>query len=151
MLLQDKIHEEMVEAMKAKEEVRLRVLRGLISLFTQELTSTKRTPQDKLKDDDVLALIRRSVKQRKDASEQFKKGGRDDLAKNEDEERIILEKYLPKMMDKSDIEKVVVSKIDEMGVTDKSGMGKLIGAVMSELKGKADGSVVKEIIENKLS
>ncbi len=151
MLLQDKIHEEMIEAMKAKEEVRLRVLRGLISLFTQELTATKRTPQDKLKDDEVLTLIRRSVKQRKEASEQFKKGNRDDLAKNEDEERIILEKYLPKMMKKSDIEKIVVSKIEEMGITDKSAIGKLIGAVMSELKGKADGSIVKEIIENKLS
>ncbi len=151
MLLQNKIHEEMIDAMKAKDATRLRVLRGLVSLFTQELTSTKRTPQDKLEDEEVLTLIRRSVKQRKEASEQFRKGGREDLAENEDAEAEILKKYLPVMMNKDEIEKVVGQKMEELGISNKSGMGKLMGAVMGELKGKADGKDVKEIIEDKLS
>jgi uncharacterized protein len=151
MSLQQTIREEMVSAMKAKEEVRLRVLRGLITLFTNELTATKRTPQDALTDDEVLGLIRRSLKQRHEAASQFRAGGREDLATNEEAEAVVLEKYLPVQMSKEDIEKVVIAKIAELGVTDKSGLGKLIGAVMTELKGKADGKDVKEVVEKVLT
>lgn len=150
MSLQQTIREDMVSAMKAKEEVRLRVLRSLITLFTNELTATKRTPQDTLSDDEVLGLIRRSLKQRHEAASQFRTGGREDLAINEDEEAKVLETYLPVLMSKEEIEKVVTAKITELGVTDKSGLGKLIGAVMSELKGKADGKDVKEVVEKVL-
>lgn len=137
----------MVEAMKAKDEVRLRVLRSLITLFTQELTATKRTPQDELTDEEVLGLIRRSVKQRTEAATQFRAGKREDLAENEETEAKVLEAYLPAMMSKEDIEKVVNAKKEEMKIVDKSGMGRLMGAVMLELKGKADGKDVKEVIE----
>jgi uncharacterized protein YqeY len=151
MSLQQTIRNEMVSAMKAKEEVRLRVLRGLITLFTNELTATKRTPQDTLSDDEVLGLIRRSLKQRREASSQFRAGGREDLALNEDEEALVLEKYLPQMLSKDEIQKVVKAKMSEIGVVDKSGLGKLVGAVMAELKGKADGKDVKEVIEGELA
>ncbi len=147
MSLQEKIREDMVQAMKAKEEVRLRVLRGLISLFTQELTATKRTPRDILSDSEVLALIKRSVKQRQDASEQFTAGKRDDLAQIEIEEAKILNEYLPEMMSKEAVERVVKEKMKALSITDKSDTGKLIGAVMAQLQGKADGKVVKEIID----
>lgn len=150
-MLQKTIHADMVQAMKAKEELRLRVLRSLISLFTQELTATKRTPQDELSDDEVLTLIKRSVKQRREAAEQFRTGGREDLALNEEAEAEVLQVYLPAMASKEVIEKVVDDKMQEMDVQDKTGMGKLMGAVMTELKGTADGAVVKEIIEDKLS
>ena len=73
------------------------------------------------------------------------------MASNEDEEAKILEKYLPVLMSREEIEKVVVVKIAELGVTDKSGMGKLVGAVMAELKGKADGKEVKEVVEKALA
>lgn len=151
MSLQEDIKKEMVEAMKAKDEIRLRVLRGLITLFTQELTATKRTPKDILEDDEVLTLIRRSLKQRVEAASQFRSGDREDLAKNEDEEAEILKKYLPAMLSEGEIKKVVVGKIEQMKITDKKDMGKLIGAVMGELKGKADGSIVKKIVEENLS
>jgi uncharacterized protein YqeY len=149
--LQEDIKKEMVEAMKAKDEIRLRVLRGLVTLFTQELTATKRTPQDTLSDDEVLTLVRRALKQRNEAAEQFVNGGRDDLAENEKKEAEVLRKYLPAMLSDDEVEKVVDAKINEMGVFEKKDMGKLIGAVMGELKGKADGSVVRKIIENKLA
>lgn len=150
MTLQQQVRADMVEAMKAKEEVRLRVLRGLITLFTQELTATKRTPQDALSDEEVLGLIRRSVKQRVEAAAQFKTGGREDLVQNEEAEAKILEAYLPAMLGKEEIQKVVDAKKEELKILDKSGMGRLMGAVMLELKGKADGKEVKEVIEASL-
>jgi uncharacterized protein YqeY len=151
MSLQQTIREEMVEAMKAREEVRLRVLRGLITLFTNELTATKRTPRDILTDEEVIGLIRRSLKQRHEAASQFRSGTREDLALNEEEEALVLEKYLPSMLSKDEIQKVVKSKMSELQVADKSGLGKLMGAVMAELKGKADGADVKEVIEAEIA
>jgi uncharacterized protein len=137
----------MVSAMKAKEELRLSVLRSLLTLFMQELTRTKRTPQDTLSDDEVLALIRRALKQRKEASAQFTQGGRSDLAEKEDAEATILEAYLPALVSMDVIHEMVQKKALELGVTDKAGMGKLMGAVMTELSGKADGALVKEAVD----
>jgi len=148
MSLQQTIRENMVSAMKTKEEVSLRVLRGLITLFTMELTATKRTPQDTLSDDEVIALIRRSLKQRHEAAMQYRDGGREDLAKNEEEEAKVLEKYLPTQMNVEEIRAVVLKKKEELGILDKSSLGKLVGTVMVELKGRADGKIVKEIIES---
>ncbi len=148
MTLQQKVREDMTQAMKAKEEVRLRVLRSLLTLFMQELTATKRTPQDTLSDEEVLTLIKRSVKQRTEAALQFRNGGREDLAQNEDEEAKVLTTYLPEQMSKEEIETVVRSVMEKMGVTDKSGMGKLMGAVMAEIKNRADGKDVKEVLES---
>ena len=138
----------MVSAMKAREELKLSVLRGLLTLFTNELTATKRTPQDKLTDDEVLTLIRRALKQRKEAGDQFRAGGRPELAEKEDAEGAILSAYLPQMMSREEVEAVVKAKIEALGAVDKSGLGKLIGSVMGELKGRADGAMVKEIVES---
>lgn len=134
--------------MKAHDELRVSVLRGLISAMTNELVATGRKPTEKLKDEEILALIRRGVKQRKDSVEQFRKGGREDLAQKEEMEISILSAYLPAMMSRADIEKVVRTKKDALGVTDKAQMGKFMGAVMQELKGKADGGDVKAVIES---
>ncbi len=150
MSLQKKIKEDMVAAMKAKDEVGLRSLRMLVSLFTQELTATKRTPQDELTDDEVLGLIKRSLKQRREAAAQFRDGKREDLAAKEEEEAVIFEAYLPAQLDEAAIMATVQKKMDELDVHDKSGMGKLMGAVMGELKGQADGAIVKEVIEKLL-
>lgn len=151
MSLQETIRSDMVVAMKTKDEVRLRVLRGLLSLFTQELVATKRTPRDMLSDDEVITLIKRSVKQRKEASTQFRNGGREDLSVNEEKEADILETYLPEALGKDAVKAVVEAKMAELGSDEKVEIGKLIGAVMVELKGQADGKMVKEIIEEAIS
>lgn len=151
MLLQEKIREDMTQAMKAKEEVRLRVLRSLVTLFTNELTATKRTPRDILTDEEVLALIKRSIKQRREAAIQFRAGKREELALNEDTEAKVLEAYMPPQASKEDIEKVVKEKMKTLNIENKSGIGKLMGAVMIELKGSADGTDVKEVIEKLLT
>ena len=146
--MEQTLRTDLVAAMKARDELRVSVLRGLISAMTNELVATGRKPTDKLADDEILALIRRGVKQRKDSIEQFRAGGREDLAKKEEAEITILSAYLPAMMGRADIEKIVRTKKEAMGVTDKTQMGKFMGAVMQELKGKADGADVKAVIES---
>lgn len=151
MTLHQQIKEQIKEAMKAHEEVRLRTLRGLSAAFTNELVATKRPPQEELPDEEAINVIRRAVKQRKDSIEQFEKGGREDLAQGEKEELAVLEAYLPQMMSREEVMKVAQSKMEELGVTDKSKMGMFMGAVMKELKGKADGDVVKSVVEELLN
>lgn len=146
-MLYKQIKESIKIAMLAKDAVRLTVLRGLLTAFTNELVATKRKPQDELSDVEVIAVIRRAVKQRKDSIDQFKKGGREDLAESEEAELKILETYLPKMMSKDEVKKKAEEMKTKLGITDKSKIGQLIGATMKELNGLADGTDVKEAVE----
>ena len=134
--------------MLAKDAVRLTVLRGLLTAFTNELVATKRKPQEELSDEEVIAVIKRAVKQRKDSIDQFRKGGREDLASSEEAELKILETFLPRMMSKEDVKKKAIEVKEKLGITDKSKIGQLTGATMKELKGMADGTDVKEAVES---
>lgn len=151
MALQIDIKTHMVEAMKAKDAVKLQTLRGLLSAFTNELVNLKRTPQDTLSDEEVLAVIRRAVKQRKDSIEQFVAGGRPELADDEKAELAVLETYLPALMSEEDVMKIALAKKEEMGEIDKSKAGQFMGLLMKELKGKADGDVVKKVVDSLLA
>lgn len=148
MSLQNDLKAQLKEAMMAKDTVKLTVIRGLMSAMTNELVATSRTPQSELADDEVLALIRRGVKQRKDSIEQFNAGGRPELAESEQAELAILETWLPQMMSKDEIRPLAEAKKAELGIDDKSKLGMLTGALMKDLKGKADGSDVKEVVES---
>ena len=134
MTLQEQIRTDLTAAMKAKEEPRLTVLRGLVSMFTQELTNTKRTPQDLLSDDEAIAVIRRALKQRVEAAEQFKAGNRADLAETEEAEAAIVKAYLPQLMSREEIHPLALAKRDAMQITDKSKAGILTGNLMKDLK-----------------
>ena len=134
------------DAMVKKDTVRLTVLRSLQAAFTNEIIA-KKIQGDEIPDEEALNVIRRLVKQRKDSIEQFTKGGRNDLAKSEEEEMKILEVFLPQMMSKDEVRKIVEAKIREAGTVDKAKIGQFMGSVMKDLKGKADGAVVKEMIE----
>jgi len=138
----------MQEAMKAKDELKLSVLRGMLSSFTNELVATKRTPKDKLGDDEVVAVIKRLAKQRKESILQFNAGNRPDLSKKEEDELVILEAYLPELMKKEEIEKIAIAKKNELNIEDKAKIGILMGAIMKETKGMADGKDVKEVVES---
>lgn len=137
----------MKEAMKARDTVRLNVLRGLLSSFTNEAVAKKRKPDEQLSDEDALSVISRAVKQRKDSIEQFEKGDRADLADAEKSELKILETYLPAQMSKEDISDFVKKKQAELGLG-KDKTNQLMGIVMKELKGRADGTIVKEVVES---
>ena len=150
MTIHQQIKEQIKEAMKAKDTVRLGVVRGLVASFTNELVAMKRMPTDELTDEEVLNVIRRAVKQRKDSIEQFTKGGRTDLADTEKAELSILETYLPAQMSQDDVMAIAKAKMAELGVTDASKKGLFMGALMKELKGKADGGIVKEVVDELL-
>jgi len=143
----NELKERVKDALRAHDEVRLLVLRGLLSAGTNELVAKGRKPTDELTPDEILALIRRGVKQRKDSIEQFTKGSREDLAAKERAELAVLESYLPASMPREHVEKVVREKAAALGIKDKSKQGQLMGAVMKELKGGVDGETVKEIVE----
>ena len=147
-MLHKQIKEGVKMALLSKDSVRLSVLRGLMASFTNELVATKRKPQEELPDEEVIAVIRRSVKQRKDSIDQFRKGGREDLAAAEESELKILETFLPRMMSKEEVKKKAIEVKERLGIADKSKIGQLIGATMKELKGMADGADVKEVMES---
>ncbi|KND47873.1 MAG: hypothetical protein AB201_03100 [Parcubacteria bacterium C7867-006] len=151
MTIQTDIKEQMKEAMKAKDTVKLGVVRGLSSAFTNELVKLGKMPQDELSDEDALAVIRRAVKQRKDSIEQFVTGGRPELAEDEKAELAILETYLPAMMSKEDVMTIAKAKMEEMGGVDKSKAGMFMGTLMKDLKGKADGDTVKSVVDELLA
>ena len=136
------------EAMLAKDALRLKAFRAMSSAFTNELVAKNKKPQDMLSDEEALAVITRLAKQRKDSIEQFKKGNREDLVKEEQEELAILETYLPKLMDKSEVEKIALAKKDELGIVDVGKKGMLMSALMKDLKGKAEGMMVKEVVDS---
>jgi uncharacterized protein YqeY len=151
MTLHEEIKSSLKEAMKAKDAVKLRVIRGLLTAFMNELVANGKTPQDLLADEDALSVIKRSAKQRKESITQYQAAGRDELAAPEKEELEVLEAYLPTLMTQEEILPIAEAKKAELGVEDKSKMGILIGAVMKELGGKADGGDVKAVVENLLN
>lgn len=146
-MIHQSIKAQLIEAMRAKDAVRLDVLRGLLSSFSNELIA-KGSSEPFLDDAGVLALIKKSVKQHKDSIDQFTKGGRMDLVEKEVAELKYLEAYLPAAMSKEEVLKIAIAKKAELNVTDKTGMGKLVGAVMKETKGLADGNDVKAAVES---
>ncbi len=148
MSLHTQIKDEIKQAMLAKDALKLNVVRGMSAAFTNELVAKKRKPQEELKDDEALEVIKRLVKQRKDSIEQFEKGGRQDLVKEEQAELSVLQKYLPATMSKAEIMKTAKAMKEKLGVTDMKGAGKLIGAISKELKGKADGSDIKAVVDS---
>jgi hypothetical protein len=151
MTLHEQIKGEMKEAMKAKDTIKLSTIRNMLTAFTNESVAIGKTPQDFLDDEQTLAVIRRLAKQRKDSIEQFKAGGRGDLVGPEQAELAVLEHYLPQMMSREMIKPIVETKKADLQITDKARAGQLMAAVMAELKGKADGSDVKAVVDEMLS
>jgi len=147
-MIQNKIREEVKEAMRQRDSLKLTTLRGVLAGFTNELVAKGRKPDEELDQDGALAVIKRLVKQRKDSIEQFRKGGREDLVETEEKELEILKKYLPEEVSEEEIRRIAKQKKEEAGINDKAKSGILMGAVMSQLKNQADGKLVKEIVDS---
>ncbi|HRH24333.1 MAG TPA: GatB/YqeY domain-containing protein [Candidatus Paceibacterota bacterium] len=150
MALHETIKAGIKDAMKARDEVKLRTYRSLVTMMTNEVVAKKRKPDEFLTDDEALAVLKRAANQRKDSIQQFDTAGRSELSEPEKLELAVIEALLPAQMPREEIEAVVKAKIAEMGA-DKSKAGQLTGAVMKELKGQADGGVVKEVVDSLLS
>jgi len=134
--------------MKARETVKLNVLRGISTMVTNELVAKGRGPDGEITADEMLAIIVRASKQRKDSIEQFEKGGRPELAVAEKEELAIIQTLLPAQMSQDEIVLAAKAKAAELGVVDKTGANKLMGMLMKDLKGRADGNDVKAVVDN---
>lgn len=150
-MIHENLKKEIPDAMRAKAEVKLRTLRSLVSAMTNEVVAKKRKPDEFLTDEEAVTVLKRAANQRKDSIEQFEKGNRPDLAAPEKEELAIIESYLPQMMSREDIEKIARAKMAELGVSSKAEAGKFTGALMKDLKGKADGGDVKAVVDSLLS
>jgi uncharacterized protein len=138
MNLKKKIISDLKDSMKAGDQI----TRGVLRLLNSDIKNAEIEKGGEAGDNEVIELIKRSVKRRKDSIEQFAKGGRADLVSKEKEELAVLEKYMPEQMSEEEIRKIVKKVIAESGAPDASAFGKIIGAVMKETAGNADGNLV---------
>ena len=141
----------MTAAMKLRDRLRVDTPRGAIAACTNELVAKGKKPTDEVTDTDVMAVLKRLAKQRKEAAEQYARGGRPELAEKETSELAIILSYLPRTAARDEIERVARAKKEELGVTDTSGVGKITGAVMKEFAGQADGTLVREVVSSLFS
>lgn len=147
-MLFDILQKDLLHSMKAKDDIKTSTLRFLIAALKNEKIALK---EESLSDEDVLRTIQRQVKQHNDSIELYKQGKRPELVQKEEQEIAILKSYLPTMLSEDEVKKVVEGKKSALGITDKSSVGRLMGEVMKELKGKADGSAVKKVVEQSLT
>jgi uncharacterized protein YqeY len=145
-MLKDKIEQDLIEAMKAHNEAVVSVLRMLKSAVkNQEIQK-----QTELKDEDLVSVIQGQVKQRQDSIALYEQGGRTELADKEKAEIEILIKYLPEQMSEKEIRELVKKAITSTGAASIQDMGKVMGALMPQVKGKADGGLVSKIVQEEL-
>ncbi|ABS60641.1 GatB/YqeY domain-containing protein [Fervidobacterium nodosum] len=147
MSLKEKILSDMKEAMKNKDELRLRVLRSIktaIGYF--EVEGEKREATD----EDIQKIILKEIKKRQESIEAYRQAGREDLANAEQEELSVLQEYAPKMLSKEEIQEIVKQIVQELGAT-KNDFGKVMKEAMTRLKGSADGKIVNEVVKEMLS
>ena len=150
MSLKQKIFEDMKMAMKAGETEKRDVLRMLDSMIKNtEIDKMKR--EEGLSDAEVMEVVGKAVKQRKDAVAQYESGGRPELAEKELKEMEILMAYMPAQLDEEAVRAVVQEIIAQSGAMSKTEIGKVMGPAMAKLKGQADGNLVKKIVEESLT
>ncbi len=151
MNIQEQITTGIKEAMKSKDSDRLRVLRSLKAKLLEKEVSIRQGGEAELNEEQMIEVLMKAAKQRKESIDQFTAGGRDDLVANEEKELIIIEAFLPEMMGEDEVRDKVKAKISQMGASSMAEMGKVMGALMGELKGKADGSLISRIVKEELS
>ncbi len=151
MSLKDKISEDIKAAMKSKDKIRLETVRSIKKVLIEKESELRGKGRDSLNEAEEMELLTKQAKQRRDSIEQYSKAGRDDLADKESQELAIIEEYLPKQLDDSEIAAVIDEIIAEVGASSSKDMGKVMGPAMQKLKGKADGKKVQELVKSKLS
>lgn len=151
MSLKDRIGEDIKSAMKAKDKIRLETVRGIKKAILEKEVELRPKGIDSLNEEQEIELLARQAKQRRDSIEQFTKADRNDLADKEKQELAILETYLPKQMDDSEVESIIDEIIATVGATSAKDLGKVMGAAMKQLKGKADGKKIQSLVKSKLT
>lgn len=146
MSLLEQIRKDMLTALKSSEKEKTQTLKMLLATMKNAQIKSEKELTDK----DVEKILRKETKKIEDSIEQYGKMKREDLVKKEKHDLEIIKEYLPELMSDEDIKKIVEDKIKELEVTDMRDMGRVMGAVMKELEGKADGNTVKNIVQTLL-
>lgn len=150
MTLEERILSDLTTAMKAKDAVRVPVLRSLKAKLQEKEISLRQGERKPLTEEQALEVVMKAAKQRKESIEQFKAGGREDLVATEQTELAIIEEYLPAMMSQDEVTAAVKQVLSELGIQDPSGMGRAMGVLMGKLKGKADPSLISSVVKQLL-
>jgi len=149
MSLFDELTQDLKEAMKERNTIKLEAIRSLFA-EVKKIAIDSGT-REEVSDEIVSKVAKKRLKQGEDSIEKFEEAGREDLSTEEKEQLAFIKKYLPKMLDEETIIKIVEQKKQELRIQDKSDTGKLMGALMKEFQGKADGNIVKRIVSESLN
>ncbi|MCM3730753.1 GatB/YqeY domain-containing protein [Fictibacillus nanhaiensis] len=147
MSLLDTLNQDMKQAMKNKDKQKLSVIRMLKASLQNEAIKHGH----ELNEEEELTVLAREMKQRKDSLQEFEKAGREDLVAGLQDEIAVLTPYLPKQLTEEELHEIVAQTISETGAASKADMGKVMGALMPKVKGKADGGLVNRIVQQHLS
>jgi hypothetical protein len=151
MDLYQKISDDLKEALKNHDELKVSTLRLLLTSFhNKEIEKKSKEKDQKLTEEEIIEILMSEAKKRKEAIEVYLKGNRADLADKENKELNFIQSYLPQQMTETEIRNFVQTKIKELGVNSIKDFGKTMGILMKELKGKADASLVNKILKEEL-
>jgi uncharacterized protein len=148
MSLLERLNNDMKEAMKNKEKEKLSVIRMVKAALQNEAIKLGKS---QLSEDEELTVLSRELKQRKDSLQEFENAGRSDLVDKTKAEISVLELYMPKQLSEEELVQLIKETIAEVGASSKADMGKVMGAIMPKVKGKADGSLVNKLVQQQLS
>ncbi len=150
MGLKEQIAEDIKSAMKARDKIRLETVRSIKKAILEKEVALRPKGQDSLTAEQEIELLAQQAKQRRDSIDQYQKAGREDLAEKEQQELAIIETYLPKQLDDAELEQILAQIIKYVGESSPKDLGKVMGTAMKQLKGKADGKKIQEIVKSKL-
>lgn len=148
----DRLNEDLKQAMRAKDKVRLRTLRSLRAAMKNKQIEQRENGADTvMSEQDQLAVVRKQVNQRKDSIEQYEEAGRTDLVEKEQAELAVLDDYLPDELSDEELREILAEIIDDVGAESMADMGPVMGRAMNELRGRVDGGRVQETVKELLS
>jgi uncharacterized protein YqeY len=148
-MLSNTIDQEIKKAMLAKDQAQLRGLRAIKAALL--LAKTEKGPAEEITEEAEVKIIQKLIKQRRESSDIYKAQDRADLAQVEDEEIEVISQFLPKQMDKSEVEAVIARIVSQSGASSVKDMGKVMGLANKELAGKADGKLIAEVVKAQLA
>ncbi|GIV59816.1 GatB/YqeY domain-containing protein [Rhodocaloribacter litoris] len=151
MSLKERLSEDLKEAMRTKDAVRLRTIRSLRAALLEKEIEERTGGEATLTEEQELAVLQKQAKQRRDAIEQYEQAGREDLAAKEREELAVIETYLPEQLGEAEIRTVLQQVIAETGATSVRDLGRVMGTAMARLRGRADGRQVQALARALLS
>jgi len=149
-MLLEKLNEDYKEAVRNKDEIKRNTINLLLSALKYRQIELRASGKE-LTDEEIIGVISKEIKKRKEAIELYEKGNRQDLAEKEKMELEILESYMPKQLSEEELLKIIDETIKSVGASSPSDVGKVMKELMPKVKGKADGSLVKSLVEKRLA